>query len=88
MFVMERKQLWYFIEKPLAPWFYRTGKFVFTKSYLFGHHTVQTFVYNSILLTGLKFNCTMRGLSLSGTLAHHTLKRYSKLYAKVCFNMP
>ena len=31
MFVMERKQLWYFIEKRLGPWFYRTAKFVFTK---------------------------------------------------------
>ena len=42
--------------------------------------SLQTFLYNSILLTGLDFNCTF----LSVALAPHRLQCCSKLYTKVC----
>ena len=44
--------------------------------------SVQIFVYNSILLTGLRFNCMVR-VSLSMAVAPERRKCYSKLCTKV-----
>ena len=47
---------------------------------------VQTFVFNSILLNGQKFDCTVRVIFFI-VLASHRLQCYSKLYKKVCIGL-
>ena len=47
-------------------------------------HSVQTFVYSSLLLTGPPIQLNIEGFPLSVALPSHRLQCYLKFYTKVC----